>query len=182
MSLPELFANPFFTQLAEACTSNATTITVQKAAPEALQKEGQFRVLLGAAEYALVTGGFTSNGKTWTVTRGVESTAVSHAQGEEVLHLLTAGSLGSQSDAAAGVPSLRTLGPDAQQAAPGTTKAEAEAGAEVIAEAVAAAGVAVEKGRAEGAESALAVGLGAEITRAEAAEGSNSTAITTEKT
>lgn len=160
MTLPELFANPFFTQLAEAVSSSATTITVQAAAPEALQKEGQFRILVGAGEYMLVTGGAGGNGKTWTVTRGVESTAVSHAQGEEVLHLVTAGSIGNQSDAPAGTPSLRSLGTGAQQAAPGTTKAEAEAGAEAVAEAVAKATseaeVAVEKARAETAEALLA--------------------------
>lgn len=92
MTNTEVFANSFITSLAAGCAAGDTTITVQSAPPAALQSAGtQFRILVDG-EYMIVQG---TSSTTWSVTRGAEgSTAVSHASGAAVTHILTAGALG----------------------------------------------------------------------------------------
>ena len=91
------------TTLASGATSGALTISTAAAVPLArLELAGQFRILVGKlnvstgavenGEYMIVTGGQITT--TWTVSRGAEgSTAVSHASGESIFHVLTPGSL-----------------------------------------------------------------------------------------
>ena len=81
------FGNAFWTRLAAPMLAGDLTATTAVAAPAALQG-GQFRVVCGS-EIMIVTGGETTT--TWTVTRGAEgTTAVAHATGASIAHVLTA--------------------------------------------------------------------------------------------
>lgn len=129
MTLPELFSNYFQTALTSGVGVGDDTINVASAAPAVLQAAGQFRVLVtdadgGNAELMLVTSG--ANTEIWQVTRALEGTdPVTHSEGDQVTHIVTAGALGGQSDAATGTPSLRSLGTGSQQAAQGSALATA---------------------------------------------------------
>lgn len=99
--MAEKYANDFSTTLVGAIDAATTSITVAAAAPAALQG-GEFRAKLHDPadstqdELVLVTSG--QNGTGWTITRGVEgSTAHSHANGVQVIHVLTAASLAASS-------------------------------------------------------------------------------------
>lgn len=89
----ELFANNASTTLAAGITAGATTVTVASSTgfPAAVAGTSQFRVICGT-EIMVVTA---VAGATWTVTRGAESTAAAtHATGDPVTAIITAGSLG----------------------------------------------------------------------------------------
>jgi lysophospholipase L1-like esterase len=90
--LTELFANAFATTLAQPCGLNDAQIVVASAAPPALNKTGQFHILVDS-EYMLVTGG--QSGTTWNVTRGVEGVQQAHVSNVPVYHFLTAGVISS---------------------------------------------------------------------------------------
>lgn len=122
MALPELFANNYATTLGTAIADGTTTtMTVAAGAPAALQGSGQFRVLV-ESEWMIVTAVGGSPFTSWTVTRGAEgSTAVAHANGVAVTHIVTSGAIGVLSDPVTATPGLRSLGSGAQQAMPGDT-------------------------------------------------------------
>jgi hypothetical protein len=111
----EQFSNgPQTTLSAAIADGSVTSITVT--ATTGFPSSAQFRIRIDS-ELLLVTN---LSGTTWTVTRGIESTtAVSHSNGATVLAVLTAGALGTTSDAAAGTPSLRALGTGSTQACAG---------------------------------------------------------------
>ncbi len=88
--MPESFANAFATDLNGAINNSVTAITVDAAAPTALQT-GQSRFIIDSEIIILTAGG---SGTSWTVTRGAEgTTAASHADEAAVTHILTAASL-----------------------------------------------------------------------------------------
>jgi hypothetical protein len=110
----EQFSNGPQTTLTSSIGTGDTSINVASAS--GFPPVPQFRIRIDN-ELLLVT---TLSGTSWTVTRGYESTtAASHANGATVLAVLTAGALGGTSDAAAGTPSLRTLGTGSTQACAG---------------------------------------------------------------
>ncbi len=110
----EQFSNFAQTTLNGSMASTDTTLTVNSVTN--FPTAAQFRLLIDT-ELLLVTA---LAGSTWTVTRGIESTtAAAHANGATVAAELTAGALGGSSDAAAGAPSLRSLGTGSQQACAG---------------------------------------------------------------
>lgn len=92
----EVYANNVRTTLSAPMLSGDDHAHVAAAAPAALQGRS-YRVLC-EAEIMLVTSGASTT--TWTVTRGIEGTsAVAHATGAPVIHVLTAaGILGTSGD------------------------------------------------------------------------------------
>src|SRR5690348_4393183 len=88
----ELYDNTFATTVgAGGITNVATTLPTAAAASTALQAAGQFRIIV-ESEIMLVTAGAATT--SWTVARAQEgTTAVAHAAGVAVTHILTAQSL-----------------------------------------------------------------------------------------
>jgi hypothetical protein len=110
----EQFSNGPQTTLNGSITSGATSLVVASAT--GFPSSPQFRIRIDN-ELLLVTA---IAGTTWTVTRAIESTtAAAHSNGATLTAVLTAGALGGSSDAAAGTPSLRSLGTGATQACAG---------------------------------------------------------------
>jgi hypothetical protein len=86
--MTEQFANGPFSSLNGAITSGALTLVVNSATN--YSTSGNFRILVGS-EIMLVTG---VSGTTFTVTRAQEGTAAAaHADGSQVIQLVTAGAL-----------------------------------------------------------------------------------------
>jgi hypothetical protein len=89
----EQFSNNAATTLANAMNSSQTTLTVNDAS--LFPASAQFRIRIdstGGSEIVLVTGGAGTT--TWTVQRGIEgTTAISHASGDTVTEVLTAGAM-----------------------------------------------------------------------------------------
>ena len=84
----EQFANGGISSLAAGIDDSVTSLTVKSAV--GFPTIGNFRIIIGS-EIMLVTN---VQGKTFTVTRGVESTtAAGHSADDGVFHTLTAGSL-----------------------------------------------------------------------------------------
>lgn len=97
--MAEQFANNASTTLNGAIDASTTSVTVSSAG--AFPAEGDFRILV-ESEIMLVTA---VSANTFTVTRGAESTtAASHSNGVDVVHILTAGALTQlKTDAGGGV-------------------------------------------------------------------------------
>lgn len=86
--IKELLHNASQSTLGAAITATATSLTVADAS--SFPTSGNFRIIV-ESELMLVTA---VSGTTFTVTRGLEgSTAVTHAGGASVTHIVTAGSL-----------------------------------------------------------------------------------------
>jgi hypothetical protein len=118
-TLPRLvpFAPFAITTLTAELKTGETTLHAAAAAPSVLQATGQFRIVVGN-EIMIVTAG--AGGTSWTVTRKAEGTTeVAHAVGATIYYILSAGSIGGQSNPAANIPGLRTLGVNPNEAAPG---------------------------------------------------------------
>jgi hypothetical protein len=86
--MPETFANSAKSTLSAGINETALSLTVSNGSK--FPSSGQFRVKI-EAEILLVTA---RSGNNFTVVRGQEGTsATTHASGEEVVHILTAGAL-----------------------------------------------------------------------------------------
>lgn len=85
----ELLGNGGSTTLSAAVDGVVTSLPVTSAATFPTGT-GQYRIRVGD-ELMIVTGGIGTT--TWTVVRGAESTAASHASGATVRHVLTGGAL-----------------------------------------------------------------------------------------
>jgi hypothetical protein len=95
---------------------DASTTTLQIVAVAGSPPTAQLRIRIDN-EMMLVTN---VAGTTYTVTRGIEGTVgAAHSAGAIVRYILTAAALGGQTDPAAAIPGLRSLGTGALQAAAG---------------------------------------------------------------
>lgn len=110
----------YFTNLAASTLNGGITdvaVSLAVAAGGSFPASGDFRIRI---DTELILVGSRSGDTLSSLTRGIESTvAAAHADGAAVTHLMTAGTLGAQTDPTAGTPGLRSLGTGSQQAAAG---------------------------------------------------------------